>query len=101
MQVMNDHGVSGLSLSSSSLEDFQGKQGTNAGSARSDCRSDTFLTERRRQFLSASRHVSVSHSYLAHFFVPPLGLGKNQILIFGLFWLEKSENQRKIRIKIN
>ena len=30
-----------------------------------------------------------------------LGLGKNQILIFGLFWLEKSENQRKIRIKIN
>jgi len=30
-----------------------------------------------------------------------LGLGKNQILIFGLFWLKKSENQRKIRIKIN
>ena len=30
-----------------------------------------------------------------------VGLGKNQILIFGLFCSEKSENQRKIRIKIN
>ena len=30
-----------------------------------------------------------------------IGLGKNQILIFGIFCSKKSENQRKIRIKIN